>query len=71
MGDVVNMRRKRGGQSECMSVQEAAYHMTVSEATVYAILKRGEVPSKRAGSRWLIPRSEFYAWLRTPDAVGR
>ena len=41
---------------ETVSVAEAAVLLGLSQASTYAAVQNGEIPSIRIGSRWLIPR---------------
>lgn len=35
----------------------------VNKALVYDLLARGQIPAKRLGRRWVIPRAAFDTWL--------
>jgi len=37
----------------------------ISRASFYAGLNRGDIPSKRIGRRFIIPRHAFTRWLET------
>lgn len=58
------------GLPSCMSASEVAYELGVSTQKVYLMLRNGELPCKRAGKRWLIPREAFHQWLRK-DVQGK
>jgi len=46
-------------------VPEAARRLGRSVGTTYELLRAGEIPAFRLGSRWTIPRSTFDAWLNS------
>lgn len=46
-----------------LAVREAAEELSVSRATVYGLIRSGELPSLKIGSRRLIPRTELSRWL--------
>jgi hypothetical protein len=35
----------------------------MSRANTYVLLKAGDIPARRLGSRWIIPRHRFQQWL--------
>lgn len=45
------------------TVQEVADLLGLALSGTYTLLKEGTIPSVRAGSRWLIPKGRFHAWL--------
>ncbi len=45
------------------TVPEVAGLLGISRATAYAMLRQGEIPARQIGSRWIIPRRRFDAWL--------
>ena len=51
------------GERVTYSVKEVAAKTGLSLSGVYQLVERGEIPSKRAGRRWLIPAS----WLESLD----
>jgi excisionase family DNA binding protein len=52
------------------TVPEIAELMGLSRASVYVLLRAGEIPALRMGGRWIIPRRRFHAWL-DGEAVGQ
>ena len=49
-----------------MSVAEAATEAGVSEATIYSLANKGELPgARRLGKRIVIHRETFEDWLRS------
>jgi excisionase family DNA binding protein len=47
-----------------ITVAEAAAQLGVSLPSVYAAMKRGDLPAVRVGARWLVPKAPFEALLR-------
>jgi excisionase family DNA binding protein len=47
------------------TVTEVATLLGISRANTYVLLKSGEIPARRLGSRWIIPRHRFHEWLDT------
>lgn len=47
------------------TVTEVATLLGISRANSYVLLKSGEIPVRRLGSRWIIPRHRFHDWLDT------
>lgn len=45
------------------TVPEVAEMLGISRATVYVLLRAGEIPARRVGSRWIIARRRFDSWL--------
>jgi excisionase family DNA binding protein len=43
--------------------EEVATLLGLHVNSVYTMLKSGELPSVRAGRKWLIPRRRFESWL--------
>jgi excisionase family DNA binding protein len=44
-------------------VEEVARFLGIGRSGAYEMVRRGEIPAKRMGGRWLIPRQRFHAWL--------
>ena len=45
------------------TVRQVAWLLSLSVGTTYELLRAGEIPATRLGSRWIIPRVRFHAWL--------
>ncbi|ABD10578.1 hypothetical protein ThrDRAFT_04680 [Frankia casuarinae] len=45
------------------TVAEAAHMLSLSLASTYDLLRRGDLPGRRLGRRWVIPRDRFHTWL--------
>ena len=37
--------------------------LSLSLGSAYALVRAGDIPSLKVGSRWVIPRRPFHAWL--------
>ena len=49
--------------AEIYTVREVAVCLGISAALAYELVRAGEIPAKRLGRRWVIPRERFHAWL--------
>jgi excisionase family DNA binding protein len=49
------------------SIAEASKAMSLSEATIYAMLADGRLERRKIGRRTVIPRSSLEALLASPD----
>jgi excisionase family DNA binding protein len=49
------------------TVAEVAHLLGLSRASTYALIRAGDIPARRMGSRWIIPRRRFHAWLDGAD----
>jgi excisionase family DNA binding protein len=45
------------------TVAEVAALLGISRATAYVLLRTGEIPARRIGSRWIIAYRRFDCWL--------
>jgi excisionase family DNA binding protein len=45
------------------TVIEVARLLSLSRGSAYALVRTGEIPAKRMGGRWVIPKRRFHAWL--------
>jgi excisionase family DNA binding protein len=50
-------------QAEIYTVREAAVALGISAGLAYELVAAGQIPAKRLGRRWVIPRARFHAWL--------
>jgi excisionase family DNA binding protein len=50
------------------SVRQVAALLGMNLGLVYELVRKGEIPAKRLGKRWIIPRRAFGVWLNTPSA---
>ena len=66
LAEVVNIRRGEpivAPTRVTYTVPEVAALLGISCATTYTLLRTGEIPARRIGSRWIIARRLFNAWL--------
>jgi excisionase family DNA binding protein len=47
--------------------EEVARMLGLSLAGTYNHLRDGDIPARKIGARWIIPKRQFHAWL---DAIG-
>ncbi|MEH0841903.1 helix-turn-helix domain-containing protein [Micromonospora sp. CPCC 205711] len=45
------------------SVREVARLLSLSLGSTYALVRDGEIPARKLGGRWVIPKKRFHAWL--------
>lgn len=45
------------------TVRQVAGLLGLNLGTTYDLIRKGEIPAKRLGRRWLVPRESFHAWL--------
>src|SRR5438067_5823118 len=50
---------------EVLDVAMAAALLTVSTDTVYDLLKRGELPGRKVGRKWLTTRNAVLRWIES------
>jgi excisionase family DNA binding protein len=50
-------------QVEIYTVPQAATLLGISAGLAYELVRTGEIPAKRLGRRWIVPRARFHAWL--------
>jgi excisionase family DNA binding protein len=55
-------------RSPVLSVQELAAYLKVGPATIYRLLKRGEIPGYRIGSEWRFNLDSIDRWRRGKEA---
>ncbi len=69
LADVIEIRRGSAVPTTRITytVAEVAMLLGISRATAYVLLKSGEIPARRIGSRWIIARCRFNAWLQSED----
>ena len=48
---------------EVFNLKQAAAYLGISVPTLAALLRSGEIPCRRAGQRWLIPKTALDDWL--------
>ena len=54
----------RGGTDRAVyTVKEVADLLSLSLGSTYALLRAGDIPALKLGSRWVVPKTRFHAWL--------
>ena len=51
--------------SEVLDVKMTAELLTVSPDTVYDLFKRGELPSRKVGRKWITTRNAVLRWIES------
>jgi excisionase family DNA binding protein len=51
------------GDSGVYTVKEVSQYLRLSLGGTYALIRSGEIPAKKLGGRWVIPKRRFTAWL--------
>jgi excisionase family DNA binding protein len=57
------LRSPAAKTSEILDVHMTAELLTVSADTVYDLLKKGELPGRKVGRKWLTTRSAVLRWI--------
>jgi excisionase family DNA binding protein len=47
------------------TVRQVAKMLDMNVGLTYELVRKGEIPAKRLGRRWVIPQQVFHAWLNT------
>lgn len=66
MSNVVPLRRTRPGSSSgsvVYTVAEVSELLGLGLGLTYELVRNGEIPARKLGSRWVIPKSTFHTWL--------
>ncbi|MGC4903116.1 helix-turn-helix domain-containing protein [Micromonospora echinospora] len=45
------------------SVREVARLLSLSLGSTYALVREGQIPARKLGGRWVIPKKRFHDWL--------
>ena len=51
------------GRADIYTVRQAAARLGISSGLAYELVRTGQIPAKRLGRRWVVPRELFHAWL--------
>ena len=52
------------------TVKETAELLSLSLGSTYNLIRSGEIPGKKLGGRWVVPKRRLHAWLDgTPEAT--
>ncbi len=49
--------------ADIYTVRQVAARLGIGAALAYELVREGEIPAKRLGRRWIVPRERFHAWL--------
>jgi excisionase family DNA binding protein len=49
--------------SDIYTVRQVAARLGIGAGLAYELVREGEIPAKRLGRRWVVPRELFHAWL--------
>ncbi|WP_018255158.1 helix-turn-helix domain-containing protein [Salinispora mooreana] len=56
--------------SAVYTVAETAEILRLSPGSTYTLLRSGEIPAKKVGGKWLIPKGRLHQWLEgLPEAT--
>lgn len=66
MSSVIDMATNRA----VYTVEETAEILGMGRTRTYEMLRSGEIPAKRLGNRWVIPKTRFHDWLNDTPAAG-
>ena len=50
-------------RADIYTVQQVAARLGISTGLAYELIRAGEIPAKRLGRRWVVPRELFHTWL--------
>jgi excisionase family DNA binding protein len=45
------------------TVREVAHLLDLSLGSTYALIRTGEIPARKMGGRWVVPKQRFHTWL--------
>jgi excisionase family DNA binding protein len=54
---------------EILTTKEVASYLKVSEATLYKLIKSGELPAFRIATEWRFTKEALEAWISTKTEV--
>ncbi|MGX4655711.1 helix-turn-helix domain-containing protein [Micromonospora sp. SCSIO 07396] len=52
------------------TVREVSRLLSLSLGSTYALVREGEIPARKLGGRWVIPKNRFHSWLDGTDSEG-
>jgi excisionase family DNA binding protein len=55
--------------SEVLDVKMTAELLTVSPDTIYDLFKRGELPGRKVGRKWLTTRNAVLRWIESSAEI--
>jgi excisionase family DNA binding protein len=50
-------------RADIYTVRQAAARLGIGTGLAYELIRAGEIPAKRLGRRWVVPRELFHTWL--------
>ena len=50
-------------ESGVYTVKEVSRYLRLSLGGTYALIRSGEIPARKLGGRWVVPKRRFAAWL--------
>lgn len=68
MSNVIPLRRSTGpapAQPLVYTVPEVAELLGLGLGLTYQLVRSGEIPARKLGTRWVVPRAAFHAWLNS------
>ena len=66
MSNVIPLRRGRSGAlsgSVVYTVAEVSELLGLGLGLTYELVRNREIPARKLGSRWVIPKAAFHTWL--------
>lgn len=54
-------------ERQTLRVDEVMAILGLGRNKVYEALKRGDIPAKQIGSKWIISKCRFFEWLNTSE----
>ncbi|MCA1606065.1 MAG: helix-turn-helix domain-containing protein [Acidobacteria bacterium] len=58
-------------RSQVYTVRQVAALLGINIGITYDLVRAGEIPAKRLGKRWIIPKQLFHSWLNDPRREAR
>jgi excisionase family DNA binding protein len=56
--------------SQVYTVREVAGLLGINLGVIYELIRQGDIPAKRLGKRWIVPRRLFHVWLNNITKEG-
>ncbi|MGH4010336.1 MAG: helix-turn-helix domain-containing protein [Pseudonocardiaceae bacterium] len=50
-------------RADIYTVRQVAARLGIGAGLAYELVRTGEIPAKRLGRRWVVPRKLFQTWL--------
>ncbi len=50
-------------QTAVYTVKELAHLLSLSLGSTYALIRTGDIPARKMGGRWVVPKQRFHTWL--------